>query len=114
MMLYQLAGIDPVEAMRKAGWGNKEVIFHKRDVLLWRSWGVFPPVLFDVGLVMTLPSGRDVTFVPCKKTSKPALKPVPSDGYREWVRTPNATEMLVLVRPYEGQPMAPITEEVQS
>ena len=76
-----------------------ELQFHKRDVLLWRSWGLFPKEAFEKGLMMTLPSGREVKFVPCKNTKTPALKPVSSPGCREWVNTPHATELVVEIRP---------------
>lgn len=71
--------------------------FHKRDVLLWRSWGIFPSWAYQDGLDMLLPSGRVVRFVPCKNTSTPALKPIESPGYKEWVRMMDKTEIIVSV-----------------
>ena len=67
----------------------------KRDVLLWKSWGIFPQEAFTLGLKMHLPSGKVCEFVPCKQTRTPALKPIQSEGYREWVRTYNQTELIV-------------------
>jgi len=81
-----------------------QVQFYKRDVLIWRSWGVFPPKAFELGMKMVLPSGRIVSFAPCTRTSAPALKPVPSDGYKEWVRTYDGTELLVGVESLLPEP----------
>jgi hypothetical protein len=72
--------------------------FHKRDVLLWKSWGIFPTAAFESGMVMMLPSGRECKFVPCKSSKfekSKALKPDTSRGYKEWVSTPNETELTV-------------------
>jgi len=74
-----------------------QIILQKRDVLIWKSWGILPESAFQLGVRMMLPSGRVCNFVPCQSTATPALKPVSSEGYKEWVKTYNGTEMLVAV-----------------
>lgn len=76
-----------------------QVQFFKRDTLIWRSWGAIPFSAFDTGVIMTLPSGRTVKFLPCKSTKTPALKPIPSVGYGEWCMMPNQTEILATIEP---------------
>jgi hypothetical protein len=73
------------------------VEFHKRDVLIWRSWRILDPIAFKYGITMLLPSGRHVKFMPCKTTTTEALKPVKSEGYREWVNMPLRTHVLAEV-----------------
>lgn len=74
--------------------------FHKRDTVIWSTWGVFPKGAFMHGMSMLLPSGRTVLFVPCERTSRPALKPIKSPGYKEWINTPLQTELVVQVEEY--------------
>jgi len=76
-----------------------EILFDKRDDLLWKSWGIFPREAFTMGLAMRLPEGRVCKFMPCENTPSPALKPVRSEGYRDWIDTRTQTRMVVTIRP---------------
>ena len=91
--------MEDVEAIRRfEADAEIEVQFYKRDTLIWKTWGLFPNLAFEAGMMMQQPSGRNVKFVPASTTKSPALKPVRSEGYAEWVRTYNGTEMIVTVR----------------
>ena len=68
-----------------------KITFTKRDVLLWRSHCPFlSDAQFKEGVVLVLPSGREVAFLPPpddKAYSMAVLEPSEdSSGYTEWVK----------------------------